>query len=467
MCLAGLLVVGAAWLLRSFGVHFDENNYLSFSRDRPHGDVDTVAKSVVFYLLNFGIDAAFSRQLGTWRAAGLYVVYAAANLAALAWLALSITGTRARQIAFFAVVVLSPLFLFNSVQVMMETPLLGLVALVFASLVRQQHADRASLRWTAFAAALLAASIKTTAIPPLVILAMAFGWGRWRRAVAPLAGVAAALLLLVAQEAVFHTPSGNYGSFPEDLNLPRVVARLGETGAYLWMWVFFLSPALLLAAAWGLRPGVELGARGRLWLIAGLTLAATFAVQVHSLLSFARYAYPSVWLGLLSVAWLAVEAVTPRWTAALALAVAIPSADMLRGSDARFSLWPRLVVDEGYASGYTVLPGPRLFLWWAASGRTRTAPCFYVPGGTSAGEIRQIMGYLTRAPRFFEAGDEAAFAACRSARGVIERRISPSAAEPCRMSCESGPWATTACAVQPLRYPERTGSVILNATCLP
>ena len=96
---------------------------------------------------------------------------------------------------------------------------------------------------------------------------------------------------------MLHTPSGNYGSLAEDVNVPRVLARLDETAAYLEMWIFFVSPPLLLGAVYGLRRCTPLDRQHRYWLMAGLGLLAVFIIQVHSLLSFARYTYPSVWLG--------------------------------------------------------------------------------------------------------------------------------------------------------------------------
>lgn len=468
MSLAGLFLVGLVWMNRSFGVHIDENNYLDYSLTRPFGDADVLAKSFVFYFLNFVLNASLGAILGPWRPVALYLVYAALNVGALAWLAESLKTTPEKRLTFFAIVLISPLFLFNTVQVMMETPLLGLIALVLGSLLRLESEDRGGLKATAFLAALLAAGIKTTAVFPILIASVSLGWGRgrWTRVIPPLAGIVAATLVYQLQVAVLHTPSGNYGSFEQDMNLGRDLERLRETGAYLWMWLFYVSPALLLAALYGLRRPT-LPDRSRYWLMVAMSLGATFVIQMHSLLSFARYAYPSVWLALICVTWLAVEAVSWRWAMLLALVVTVPSVNMEWGTDSRFALWPHVVADESYASGYTVLPGPRLFAWWLSAGEKRNEPCFDVPGKTSASQIRQLMTFMTRNPRFFDKRDHAAFASCQGAHGVLDRREQQSTTEACVNTCDPGSYSSRACTTQPDRYPVRSDLALLNATCLP
>ena len=148
---------------------------------------DVLAKSFVFYSLNFAVDSVIGPFLGSWRPVTLYLAYGTMNVACLAWLAMSFNAPTAKVLALFGIALVSPLFLFNTIQVMMETPMLGLVALVFASLLRQQDDERLRLRWLACAAAFLAVAIKTTGVFPVLILAVVLGYGRWRCLIPPLA----------------------------------------------------------------------------------------------------------------------------------------------------------------------------------------------------------------------------------------------------------------------------------------
>lgn len=459
--------MGLAWVNRSFGIHYDENNYLQFSLTRPYGDADVLAKSFLFYFINFVFNTGLGWLLGSLRPVTLYLVYGCLNVTALAWLAQSFKAPPEKRLAFFGIVLLSPLFLFNTIQVMMETPMLGLVALVFGSLLRLEDTDRAWLKWTAFAAAFLAVGIKSTGVFPVLILGLVFGSRQWKRAISPVAGIVGALLLYQFQVAILHTPSGNFGSVNQDVNLERVLDRVRETGAYFGMWLFYVSPALLLGALYGLRTRPQPEDNRRYWLMAGLSLGATLVIQVHSLLSFARYTYPSVWLGSVCVAWLAVQAVPARWAVLLALIVAVPSVNMGSGTDSRLSLWPHLISDESYFSGYTVLPGPRLFQWVLFAGEKRNFPCFYVPEETSIASIRQFMSFVTRNPRFFDKGHQPEFASCRGAHGVIERQPRASPAEKCVNACDPTSYAHVTCTVQDIRYPVTEESPLMNRTCLP
>src|SRR5205823_10407494 len=200
----------------------------------------------------------------------------------------------------------APCFVFNSTQLMMETAVMPMLTLAVAAVIDlDRHGPRRQADVLLFVAATLAVLFKETAAAAVFILFAAF-WPRlgrrlWPLALALVAGSGVQQVMLTA----LHVPSHGYGGLFTLLDVSTWSVRVKLTWQYLSMWMFYVWPMTLLAVA-------VLYARGwfrdpyerALLSLGALSLVATFVIQLASNYPMARYAYPTVWLGVIAFAFL-------------------------------------------------------------------------------------------------------------------------------------------------------------------
>ena len=118
--------------------------------------------------------------------------------------------------------------------------------------------------------------------------------------------------------------------------------------------------------------------------LGALSLLATLGVLLASDLTFARYTYPVVWLGLIAFAFLLVRA--SRRLAAIAMVLSLVLIANMWGPNGRqMSLWPRFVANEAHYTAFTVFQGVPTLGWLAFAGDRRVDMCILLPKATLRG----------------------------------------------------------------------------------
>jgi hypothetical protein len=464
---AGLAVILAIVFARTTGIHYDELNYMVRAGYEWTGDAVRTGKPYAFYVLNYAVVHLVPVSAGGWRPASLHLFYATLSVWSLAWLARKATETTAEFSWHFAALLLSPFFIFNSTQVMMETAIVPALCLaVGAAIDLDRRGPRPAARVVLFLAATLAILVKETAAAAVVVLLAAF-WPRlgrriWPLALALVAGFGGQKLMMMAVDA----PPHSYGGVSELLNVSALSSRLDLTGEYLSMWLFFVWPVTVLAV-------VALSVCGwfrdrsdrTLLYVAALSLVAKFGIQLISNVALARYAYPAVWLGVIAFAFLLLRG--PRWLAALSIVLyAFPIANMWRADPSRFSLWPAFVSNEAHYSSYAFFPGVRNIGWLAFAGDRRENMCVLVAreGAVEPIWFERYFENVTIRPRFFDESQLASFLRCDGPKAIV-RKQRPDAYV-CGLECPGALFTERVCSVTENRY-LTPGQMLVNLTCLP
>lgn len=455
----------AVFGLRTAGIHFDENNYLSQAYRDPRGE-NWLGKPPLFYALNFILNHTVGFLFGPWRYLAPFFVYVAFNAWALVWLSGRLSLDRVRRYAFLALVGVSPFFLFNATQVMMELPTLGLLCVLFGCLVPGEG-KKPIPRWFVPTAIPMLLMIKDSTLPAMIALIAGLGLRKPAEGRRCLRWLLFAFPMHWLVKLATGGKSQNYGGLSFLLDPHRWPARLAMTGEYLGVWLFYLGPLLaiyLLWNAWLARD--RSGWERSLLAIAVLSLLGTFAVQMGLAVDFARYAYQVIWVGLVAGCALAAERARPATLVGLGLTFLVPTLNQWLPSAQRFGLWPRFVSSEGPLSDGQLFSGEPIFGWtFLAEARFRSL-CVQV-SARDRGRVERIQQFFRWAfddqAQFFGADDAAGFAACSGAK-VIARQEYGETPAGCR--CPSGErFLVASCRPHP-GTPEQSKGV-WDLTCLP
>lgn len=469
--LLAFFILCLAYFTRMTGFHIDENNYLIFATNQPWGDVAEAGKPASFYLLNYFLHNVPGALLGPWQFLSVQLFYTFLAAVSAVWASCATGFTQKQSRIFLTFLLAAPLFLLNSTQVMMETPLIALLTLVFGALLRIEHDESSVKGWVVFSiSTVLAIMIKETALPAALTLGAAFFplfKKHWKKMAAVL-GVA--VLFRWALQLSVHAPSHKYGGLSELFDPSRLFERISSPYAYdhLATWFFFVGPVNLLAIAF-LAFKKRLGSRldrSMLWAVA-LSGVGTLGIYLASTQEFARYCYPVIWIG--SFAALYFLAKSPRWILVISgIFLLSPIYSMWIERERPLNSWPNLVSHELYHSGFTVLPGTPL-RWWAATHLdARKSPCIFLPmqNTEKAWAVGRVFLGLTESPRFFDEAHAAEFEQCTGAK-IIATRFYEDSGRGCTPECAAPAFKTTSCNTQYLEgWSAKIGNVI-NRTCLP
>lgn len=467
---AGCLAVLAAMLLRNIGIHYDESLYIAWAVRSPLGDAAETGKPYVFYLFNFLLYQALPQRPDWLRAIGLHVFYAVVSVLAVARLAWQAADTRRDFVWQFVILLSSAFFIFSSTQVMMESAVLPLLTLTLAGLFQMDRSGRfLRPQLLVLVSATLAVLIKETAVPALAILFVAF-WSRlgrrlWVLPCSMVLGLVTTRILLSSIHAVDH----RYGGISSMFDFESVRLRLNLIWDYLWVWAFYVGPFQVFAvwAHYLRRDGPTPTSDAVLLRLGALSLLATLVVLLASVLTFARYTYPVVWLGLIAFAFLLVRASRPLAAIALVLSLVL-IANMWGPNGRQMSLWPRLVATEAHYTAFTVFQGVPTLGWVAFAGDRRVDMCILLPKARSEGRdpIQRYLDAVTVNPRWFDETQIDGYQRCVGPKAVIRRQYQDVPGQ-CSPDCPRSEFSIDICNVQEVRFGPKPWPVLTNRTCLP
>jgi hypothetical protein len=467
---AGCLAVLAAMLLRNIGIHYDETLYIAWAVRLPLGDAAETGKPYIFYLFNFLVYQALPQWPDWLRAIGLHVFYAVVNVLAVARLAWQAADTRRDFVWQFVILLSSALFIFSSTQVMMESAVLPLLTLTLAGLVEMDRSERfLRPRLLVLVSATVGVLVKETALPALAILFVAF-WPRlgrrlWVLPFSMVLGLALNRILLWSIDAVDH----RYGGMASLFDVEGVRLRLSLIWDYLWVWAFYVGPFQVIAVCVHyIRSGGPRSTGDAVLLrLGGLSLLATVGVLLASDLTFARYTYPVVWLGLIAFAFLLVRA--SRRLAAIAMLLSLVLIANTWGPNGKqMSLWPRFVANEAHYTAFTVFQGVPTLGWLAFAGDRRVDMCILLPKERSEGRdpIQRYLDTVTVNPRWFDETQIAGYQQCVGPKAVIRRQYQDVPGR-CSPDCPRSEFSISVCNAQEVRLAPTPWPVLTNRTCLP
>jgi hypothetical protein len=128
LTLAGFAFLAVILFMRTTGLHIDENNYLYLASVSRYGDSEHGGKPPLFYFINYKFYREVAQWFGPFRPVSLHLFYIATFAASLAWALKPLF--KERNVAFAATyftLLVSPLALLNSTQLMMETAMFPVV----------------------------------------------------------------------------------------------------------------------------------------------------------------------------------------------------------------------------------------------------------------------------------------------------------------------------------------------------
>lgn len=455
----GFAVLTTVFMTRTLGIHIDENNYLGAAHSLPLGDSATTGKPYVFYFLNYAIFNTVGHLLGPLRPLSLYFVYLALWVVSLGWTASKLAPRQDGFVSAFFLLLLSPLCILNSTQIMMENPILPLLTITFGAAIAP--IPRKKRNAALFASALAAMLLKETAIAAVVALAIAF------RAWALFAAIGIALVSRFLLLAIIGAPLLHYdGKLSNIFSIDIVFDRATNLFTYLWLWIFFVSIPGTAGAVYyfrNRRPDAR-----PIFEVAAFSLAAVLALMCLTNEDFARYCYPSLWIGALAVTWLALR-LPKKVTASMLATSVILAANLWDFGSARLALWPTMVSRELYYSGYTILPGVALHAWEAFAFDRRKNMCvfLYQNEAEKAWAIARYLSHITENPRLFTEGNSAAFALCDGPKAVFRRQYQMGHQE-CSPECPNQQYSIANCTHQEMQgWATHPGRSVINRTCLP
>lgn len=370
MMLTGLVFLVMILLLRTTGIHCDENNYLSLAANTLLGDSTEFAKPVLFYLVNYGTYHLLGPLLGPLRFMSPYllgcVLFPVCLMLATRPLG---SGGKKRTLAFFFLLS-SPLILTNATQLMMEALVLPPLAVVAMLAFQRQRSLVQDI--TLMACGTVAVAAKGTAAVALLALAAIFLHKGTRRTT-----------WLICWSIVagyhFHRLSLSYWVHPKSvldyggpdglLRFEAVMLRTRVTRQYLYAWLWFGGAVMATASVFSLLPEAPptmkaprrpIPTAQEVALLSLGSLAGVFVIQLIQRIppygEMVRYCYPAIFVALVPTVVFLAERSPKILIVALAFNLLGASA-LVRRDTNRFALWPSLYVFETVQSGGSIFTG--------------------------------------------------------------------------------------------------------------
>ncbi len=483
---AGMAFLILFLLERPIGIHVDENNYLNFAQSAPLGDSLFSGKPYIFYLFNYSMYHLLGVWFGNLKPLSLHLIYSCLSLLSLLWMIHQIEKTSRKGAGiFYSLLFFSPLFLLNSTQVMMETPVLILLNISLGGLFGLQRAPNSSkFRWITFTSACLAILFKDSAMVAILMLILTFGWknfhprtenptAKMNKNCFPLVGALLVALILNALMKKFtNLPNHPFGNF-KTLFFPRHwISQTAKTYDFLSIWLFYLWPPSLIAGSYYLLSNRQNenseNSQTRFFIrLVFLSFLGTLIVQFASGLHFARYTYPVLWLGLIGTSWLASQMSRPI-AILIAFSYFFPVGNLWVEHLDRMNLWPSFVKEELYHSYFTVFPGVPLHHWIAFSSAEREKPCIFIPKKLTVNREAMItyLEWITHSPQFFDETTLSVISECPGPK-IYAYREAQTLIDDCHVPCPTGNFSLTSCSLQNSRQTIENKEVLANRTCLP
>jgi hypothetical protein len=384
----GFIFLTTILFVRTTGLHIDEWSYLSSAVHSWKEAPGSSGKSPLFYWMNYKLHHEIARSFGPLKPVTMYLFYIAAFATSLVWAIRPLIENRRGRLAMvYLVLLVSPLALLNSTQLMMETAILPLVSLTFGAVLRGVDSNWKLVRLFVLSGLLIA--IKSTGAPVVLLLA-AISY-RHSKKTAMTLGIGAFAGFLGSQAAlrwIVHVAhSDNYGGLSELLAPAVVWQRLTSAGPDIYLWLFFVGIAAIAGGLlWAFNRSRSSGlieskpswlTDGNLLALALGSLVLMLFMQSISIYGFARYNYPNFWLGLLAsvllVARQRISVLLP-----LAAVFCFQSLPLLGRGVSRFDLWPSRTVVEFMESGGTILMSTPVHRLVVEQLLRDPAPCYEV-----------------------------------------------------------------------------------------
>ncbi len=483
-CLVGCGVLFFALMLRNWGFHVDENQYIGpdlgkFGAAGIFGDTHYTGKPFLFYSINYLWVTQIGTIFGHLKYISLYWLFITLHAISVSYLVFSIQRLSCSQrIILFAAILISPLYLLSATQLMMESLLIPLLLILYGTLIRIDYFG--PLRKYLLILFLITVALawgKQTTLPALAILCICF-WqvlgmnGRIIFILAMLLGLAinqVATALIVLRRI-------NFGGIGEIFNISNIQIKLNAIDDFTWVWIFYLSPLGLLLLIFTLAKNpsfLKILARKRdCWILFLSFLSIFFILFTQNADNnlFARYLYPAITLGLVALSLILID-ISKYFAVLVILSYTVPLANLYAAAGTQMEWWPKIVTDELYNSGWTVLPGVPLVQWATLSSATSLEHlCVYIPlekGERSELQKELFMKFSSNA-QFFSENSKTEFDACLGHKVYLVRTYQESPNK-CQPECPASQFSLTNCNTQEIRRYASNGSpgFLNNRVCLP
>ncbi len=470
----GLLLTYGVLFTRVLGINVDETNYIRYAFTNGMGDARTSGKPWLFYQLNFIVMNTLGWLFFPVRPLILYLFYVAWNVVGLCWLTQSLPVSKSRRWIFFLFLLLSPFFLQNSTQLMMETPVLGLLAVAFGGLIRLESSQCKTLPKISFYATVAALLMKETVYPAVFVLLIAF-WIPLKKQVTSFAkAIALALLIRLISYSVMRIEiDRTYTDTDHLFSIPALLLRWGLMTPYLKAWEFFLwEPALIVTLILAIvaisKDNLRKAFPWYLVVLILLSLAGVGAIVFVSNAFFTRYAYPEIWVGLMAIAVIIAYRAPVVMGGLLVTSLLIPTGNMWFPKNDRLSLWPYAVTSETYNQGSIVLAGAPIHGWFIFRGWWQRPFCIWAPqAGSEASEwMEKFFRDLDPNAQILDEKQPADFQSCKGSP-IIARRQYQTSLPNCSPECPHSLFNSTFCTFQKLQKWAKPESAYTHWTCLP
>jgi len=457
--LLGLFILLILLFARNTGVHIDESFYLATARFSPLGDSVEAGKPPLFYAINYHIHNELSPLIGQYHPMILYLFYGFFSFFSLIYMANNWSDGRRQFIAIVAICLLNPLILLNITQVMMETPIIGLMAIAYGGLhFRKSIFKKCFLNYIlSIIAIVLAITIKETALIPFAVLFFANLF--FSRISAGVVLFGCLLGIAFRNYSLKYIGAAKHNYWNDNL-VEFIFENFNKHAVF----------ALSYAKAWGFYTGILLVIflfifvmeviKARNILRIKKETLYTFLVLLGSLISsilvvfvsvypmLIRYSYPAMLLGILALAIAIVKLGKIRYVWITLIVQIYFVSQMYMNNYNKFRDWPFFTVRELYHSGGTLFSGVPLY-WWLSSinveGSQSTCLKINQNGGEEAFRaINIVRHFLDVSPteesyRVFDETKPGGFEGCPGRKIIVDQRHVDIAAFKCTITCPD--WA--------------------------
>jgi len=450
----GTLMMAFFWLIRLDGINCDEGGYLSLAATDPLGDMTMTGKPPLFYFLNYLVFHIFPNGFSHFQAAKMQFFYLLPLVTTTALLASRFARLLKTTdiLPIFLVLLLNPLMFYHATHFMMESAIilgLNLILIGILDLMDSPSQQKQILiEVLIFLCCVFLVTLKETTASPLLILGLTCFFGKLKASRSLLAGLVLGVISRFAMSHYLHSPPLAAGLVVPVSNYEALVKYFLRMPDYFKAWLFFVWPPIIAGACWNYsKQTLPHPLKKGLFVLALLTVLAMFGIESLGSASVMRYVFPTLWLGLVAVAFLAVSGTKKlRWLIAASSIVFIVSFQ-LPGTQ-KMGIWPDVFADEMLRSGGTSFVGIPIFRWSITTFANpfRTACLHYSTRDTEWPDfmIRNLSGFFYSL-QFFDENHTAEFNSCQGQKIFVDRSYSTPPGL-CQLDCP--PTSVSVCSTQ-------------------
>lgn len=440
----GALVLFTFLMMRTGGIDADENNYLFLAKNSLIGTVQLDGKPPFYYFVNYLLYHSVSFLLGKFKGISLYLFYLPFCSFSLAFLSHCVCTDSAKRWTLFFLLLLHPLSLIGGTQVLMETPLLALLNLLFGLLflLGNRGAKVRSNRFLLFLiffTSVLIFSVKVTGIAAIPLLAIPF-FGAYAKKIFPpiFLGLFTGYIATKFSLIFFHAPPLVYSDIGAFMSVSHLLGAAKIWWTQLQLWIFYVSPFLVIAALLVWRSNRQKGSRlreqekrkGLLLLLAGtLSLAASlflvFFTNYEAGLNAPRYHFPIFWAGVLCFSILIAN--FKPWVSILSILLTIPiSGAYISEKENRFQFWPDTAYIRSQGYDLHTFIGFPIWRWYLWHGGSVANICVYLPEKNQVNAALWAKKFLVTAlesPQFFNEKNREQFEQCTAPKAIYSNQL--------------------------------------------